>query len=55
MVAKIIHQKGNYPLVIKQANGKFPMNGGVIKKTNCKWSIFQHAMFDYRWALTPQT
>ena len=28
--------------------GRYPMNGGFHGKLTDKWSIFQHAMFDYR-------
>ena len=28
--------------------GKSPMNGGFIKNLTDKWSIFQHAIFDYQ-------
>ena len=28
--------------------GKSPMNDGFMRKITDKWSIFQHAMFDYR-------
>ena len=28
--------------------GKSTMNGGFNRKITCKWSIFQHAMFDKR-------
>ena len=37
-----------YPLVIKHGNGKSPVDKGFNKKITDKWSIFQHAMFDYR-------
>ena len=34
--------------VIKHGSGKSPVHGGFDRKIIFGWSIFQHAMFDYR-------
>ena len=36
------HRMIGYPLVITDGNGKSPMNGGVIRKINDKWSIVHY-------------
>ena len=40
---------GPSAVISSMAGLKIPeLNGGFIRKITDKWSIFQHAMFDYR-------